>query len=97
MVLTLPRGLRGGQAEHAGTASGDERVMENKQFVEGIDLRAEGWSLDELRQRWQVASAIETDERWMWSFDPKVMRRFRHVPTGMPLPVAPTQVGEMAG
>jgi hypothetical protein len=74
---------------------GDERVLENKRFVEGIELCAEGWSLDELRQRWQEASS--TDERWTWSFDPQVMRRFRHMPADMPRPVAPTEVGEVAG
>jgi hypothetical protein len=75
---------------------GDPRVMENKAFIEGIDLRADGWSLDHLRQRWQETSSLETTERWMWSFDPKVMNRFRHMPADMRPPVALTQVGEMA-
>ncbi|MGE0454529.1 MAG: NAD(P)/FAD-dependent oxidoreductase [Vicinamibacteria bacterium] len=54
---------------------GDERVIENKRFVEGIDLRAERLTLDDLRRRWQEAAS--SDETWQWSFDSTLMRRFR--------------------
>ena len=76
---------------------GDPRVMENKAFIEGIDLRGEGFSLDDLRRRWQEVSSKDSTDRFMWSFDPKVMNRFRHMPKDMPMTAAPAQVGGMAG
>jgi flavin-dependent dehydrogenase len=58
---------------------GDERVVANRKFIEGIDLKqggAGGWPLDSLRQRWEECKGSEGG--FMWSFDPKVMNRFRH-------------------
>jgi flavin-dependent dehydrogenase len=73
---------------------GDERVLTNRRFVEGIELRAESWPLEELSRRWQEAAS--SDERWQWSFDPSVMRCFRHDPAGKPAQAPTAPVREMA-
>jgi len=62
---------------------GDERVLWSRRFVDGIELRAQGWSLDELRQRWQEAA--DSPERCEWSLDPRVMHRFRPQPQASPV------------
>lgn len=65
---------------------GDERVLENKRFVESIDLKTDSWPLETLKARWQECAA--SGERWQWSFDPYVMRRFRSAEGGMTPPMA---------
>jgi len=54
---------------------GDERVLENRRFIETIDLKADSWPLETLHNRWKECAS--STERWQWSFDPHVMRRFR--------------------
>jgi flavin-dependent dehydrogenase len=63
---------------------GDERVLENRRFVEGIDLRAPGWPLETLRQRWEECSG--SDERWQWSFNHRLMRCYRSASASAPMP-----------
>ena len=53
----------------------DERVLENRRFIEGIDLRGTGWPIETLRRRWEECSGSE--ERWQWSFNHRLMRCFR--------------------
>jgi flavin-dependent dehydrogenase len=53
----------------------DERVLENRRFIEAIDLRATGWPLETLRQRWEECAG--SDERWQWSFNHRLMNCFR--------------------
>jgi hypothetical protein len=73
---------------------GDERVVTNRRFVEGIDFRGEACTLEELARRWEACAASE--ERWEWSFDPYVMRRFRHPQAAAPAEPAMAQAREMA-
>jgi len=70
-------------AHVASVVVGDERVLWSRAFVEGIELRGHGWSLDELRRRWREVE--DSPERWEWSFDPLVMRRFRPGPQASPV------------
>lgn len=73
---------------------GDERVVTNRRFVEGIDFRVEGCTLEALTRRWEAVR--DNDERFEWSFDPYVMRRFRHPPATAPAEPTMAREREMA-
>jgi len=73
--------------------AGDERVLENKRFVEGIDLKADRWPLDSLLARWKECAG--SDERWQWSFDPHALRRFRSAAGSLPQPMSAAAAAEL--
>lgn len=56
----------------------DKRVLTNRRFVEGLDVKNLGFDPEEMRRRWEAcAGDEERDELYPWSLDPLVMDRFR--------------------
>lgn len=72
-------------AHVAATVVGDERVLTDRAFVEGIDPRAFRFDPDEMARRW--AEVGGTRGRWEWGFDPAVLAHYRPQ-AGEPVEVA---------
>ncbi|MCP3963335.1 MAG: hypothetical protein GY719_36315 [bacterium] len=65
-------------AQVASVVLGDKKVLTNRSFVEGFDVRKLEFDPEQMRRRWQECAADE--ELYLWSFDPFVMDRFRTSP-----------------
>jgi hypothetical protein len=62
-------------AHVASVVLGEPRVVENRRFVERVDVADLRFDPEAMAEQW--AGCAGSEERWRWSFDPRIMDRFR--------------------
>jgi len=73
-VASLEQMVRLIAARVAAVVLGDERVVRNRAYVEGLDPSDLTFDPAAMAERW--AECADTDEEYPWPFDPSVLDRF---------------------